>query len=240
MTESEEVWWDEDKNRLKSRKIRSLGSLVFNEIPVSEPSSDASIQGLTNSFKKKGLFILPWGKEDLRFWHRCLFPSFVKERISWDEWPDFTEEALIGTLSFWFLPLLVKGRLEGSLKDGLASLLSWEQRNYLDRMVPDRMPVPSGSRLRIDYSDPGLPALDVRIQELFGLTETPLIAGAVPLLIRLLNPAGRPIQVTKDLKSFWENTYPEVRKELRGRYPKHYWPENPYEALPTNRVRPRR
>ncbi|MDC7242056.1 MAG: ATP-dependent helicase C-terminal domain-containing protein, partial [Spirochaetales bacterium] len=116
----------------------------------------------------------------------------------------------------------------------------WEQRQFLDSSVPERFQVPSGSRIKIDYSDPESPALQVRLQELFGLTETPLIAGEVPLLFKLLNPAQRPIQVTRDLRSFWDNTYHEVRKELRGRYPKHYWPEDPYEGEATSRVRPKK
>ena len=237
--ESEQTRWDESKNRLKTVGIRSIGHLILSETPRPEAAGNPSLEEMKKSLRKKSLAILPWGKEDKDFLSRCRFVSALDHSLRPESWPDFDEEKLINGLEQWFLPLLIKGRLEGSLKDGLLSLLSWDQQTYLKRQVPERIQVPSGSRIRIDYSDPEQPALDVRIQELFGLEETPLIAGSVPLLIRLLNPARRPIQLTRDLKSFWENTYPEVRKELRGRYPKHYWPENPYEAEATRRVRPR-
>ena len=232
LRESERIRWDEEKNRLHSRMQITLGQIVLKEVPHPKPSAEAIARELGVLFTKKGLGILPWSREDREYWNRC---RFIRE----GEWPDFSEEGLLLRLEEWFLPLLIKGKLESPLKEGLRSLLNWGQQSYLDHHVPEKIQVPSGSRLRIDYSDPGQPALDVKIQELFGLNETPLIAGKIPLVMRLLNPARRPIQVTRDLKSFWENTYPEVRKELRGRYPKHYWPENPFEAVPTSRVRPR-
>lgn len=233
ISECEQFHWDEDKNRLKARKVRSIGHLILSETALQKVRATASLEDLKGVLRKKGLSILPWKRNDQEYLNRC---RFVSEN---PDWPDFDEEALIGSLENWFAPLLINGRLEGSLKDGLKSLLTWNQQSFLDKKVPERLTVPSGSHIRIDYSNPGQPALDVRIQELFGLSETPLIAGRVPLVIRLLNPAQRPIQVTRDLKSFWENTYPEVRKELRGRYSKHYWPEDPYEAIPTRRVKPR-
>lgn len=233
ISESEQVYWDEDKNRLKARKVRSIGHLILSETPLQKVRATASLEGLKGALRKKGLSMLPWKRNDQEFLNRCRFVGPDPE------WPDFTEDALIESLENWFAPLLINGRLEGSLKDGLKSLLSWNQQTFLDKQVPERLLVPSGSHIRIDYSNPEQPALDVRIQELFGLSETPLIGGRVPLVIRLLNPARRPIQVTRDLKSFWENTYPQVRKELRGRYSKHYWPEDPYEAIPTRRVKPR-
>lgn len=233
ISESEQVHWDEEKNRLKGRRVRSIGHLILSETPLQKVPATASLEELKGTLRKKGLSLLPWNRNDQEFLNRC---RFIMDNPGW---PDFSEEALIGTLENWFAPLLINGRLESSLKEGLKSLLTWEQYSLLDKKVPERLTVPSGSRIRIDYSNPEQPVLDVRIQELFGLSETPLIGGRVPLVIRLLNPAQRPIQVTRDLKSFWENTYPEVRKELRGRYSKHYWPENPYEAIATRRVKPR-
>jgi len=235
----ERVSWDEQKNRLKSRRTVQLGHLILREDPLPEPSSDASLEDLAELLKKKGLSCLPWRKEDSAFLERCRFISSLPGKHRPAGWPDYSESALIGSLDLWFRPLLIRGRLESSLKSGLLSLLPWDLQTRLEKLAPERWQVPSGSRLRIDYSDPAAPSLEARIQELFGLTATPLLGGSVPLTMKLLNPARRPIQVTRDLESFWKNTYGEVRKELRGRYPKHYWPENPFEAEPTSRVRPR-
>ena len=122
----------------------------------------------------------------------------------------------------------------------LESMLTWGQRQQLDDWAPTHILVPSGQRIPVDYSQQGNPILAVRLQEMFGLQQTPLIGqGKVPLTLHLLSPAQRPVQVTKDLASFWQNTYFEVKKDLMGRYPKHYWPDNPLEAMPTNRIRPR-
>jgi ATP-dependent helicase HrpB len=126
------------------------------------------------------------------------------------------------------------------LTQALLGLLTWEQRVALDELAPSHFAVPSGSRIRIDYSDPASPVLAVRLQELFGLTETPRLArGRVPLTLHLLSPAQRPVQVTTDLAGFWRSGYFDVRKELKGRYPKHYWPDYPLRAVPTRHVRPR-
>lgn len=237
ITDRKEWSWDEQKQRLSCRNIRCIASLALKSKSIPVDSSDAELPViLPDLFRKKGLFNLPWSKEDHACLNRLRFAANLKRCP--EGWPALGEDDLLLTLERWFLPLLVKGRLEGKLKDGIVSLLDWEQIQFLDRHIPERFQVPSGSRIRIDYSDPASPALDVRLQEVFGLTETPLLAGEIPLLFRLLNPAQRPIQMTKDLKSFWDNTYAEVRKELRGRYPKHYWPENPYEGEATSRVRP--
>ena len=126
------------------------------------------------------------------------------------------------------------------LGEALLVGVPWERRARLDALAPTHLEVPSGSRIRIDYSDPAAPALAVRLQEVFGMTETPRIGGGrVALTLRLLSPAQRPVQVTQDLASFWRDAYFEVRKDLRGRYPKHDWPEDPLEATPTRRTRPR-
>jgi ATP-dependent helicase HrpB len=118
--------------------------------------------------------------------------------------------------------------------------LPWARRQQLDELAPTHLTVPSGSPIAIDYLDGPVPSLSVRLQEVFGLTTTPCVGGGrVPVLLKLLSPARRPVQVTQDLESFWNTAYHEVRKELKGRYPKHYWPENPHEAEPTRRARPR-
>ena len=192
---NESVEWDEDKNRLKYRKITTLGSLILGEQPLTNPSANLSFIQFKRTLMKKGLSILPMDKADLLFLKRCRFLT-VQNPEQYDG-PDFSDENLIENIENWFIPLLVKGRLEGKIREGLKSLLSWDQQCLLDRVVPETYRVPSGRRIRIDYSDPEQPALDVRIQELFGLGDTPRIAGEIPLLFRLLNPAGRPIQMTR-------------------------------------------
>ncbi len=160
--------------------------------------------------------------------------------------PSASDEALASSLRDWLGPHLhgVTRRDELrriDLAGVLLGTLTWEQRAVLDELAPPHVSVPSGSRVRIDYSDPQSPVLAVRLQELFGLSETPRIArGRVPLTLHLLSPAQRPVQVTTDLAGFWRTGYFDVKKELKGRYPKHYWPDDPLQAEPTRRVRPRR
>jgi ATP-dependent helicase HrpB len=160
-------------------------------------------------------------------------------------WPDVTEPTLIAHLSDWLSPHLYGLKSRNDLQklhlvSILEGMLSWEQRRELEDSAPTHITVPSGSRVPVDYSDPTAPALSVRLQEMFGLEDTPRIArGKVPLTLNLLSPAQRPVQVTRDLASFWRHAYFEVKKDLKGRYPKHYWPDDPLIAEPTNRVKPR-
>jgi ATP-dependent helicase HrpB len=159
-------------------------------------------------------------------------------------WPDLSDEILQSTLGEWLSPYLygiksLSDLQRLNLTTVFAAMLTWEQRQTLDEYAPTHLTVPSGQRLPLDYSDPEAPSLSVRLQELFGLAETPRIGqGKVPLTLRLLSPAQRPVQVTKDLASFWLTGYFAVKKDLKGRYPKHYWPDDPLQATPTHRVRP--
>jgi ATP-dependent helicase HrpB len=177
--------------------------------------------------------------------------SRVRERLAFlhalsPDWPDVSERALAASAREWLLPHLVGLRRRSQVDELelgalLLGMLHWEQRSALDRLAPTHLEVPSGSRIRIDYSDSSAPVLPVRLQELFGLMETPAVAdGRVPLTLHLLSPAYRPVQVTRDLAGFWRTSYFEVRRELRGRYPKHEWPEDPVHAAPTRRAKPRR
>jgi ATP-dependent helicase HrpB len=160
-------------------------------------------------------------------------------------WPPVSDTALFQTLDTWLPPWLEGitrrdhlARL--SMIDVLRGILTWEQQKALDQLAPTHLQVPSGSRIRIDYLDESAPAVSVRLQEVFGLQETPKLAGGLaPVTFKLLSPAQRPVQVTKDLAGFWRGSYADVRKDMRGRYPKHYWPENPLEAEPTRGVRRR-
>jgi ATP-dependent helicase HrpB len=160
-------------------------------------------------------------------------------------WPDVSDEALIARREDWLIPALSdKGSLKelsaGELADAVMTLLPWELRARLDREAPTHFEAPTGTRLPIDYEAQQGPTVAVRLQELFGLNAHPSIAnGAVPLVLELLSPAQRPVQVTRDLPGFWRGSYTAVRSDLRGRYPRHPWPEDPANALPTRRVKPR-
>jgi ATP-dependent helicase HrpB len=160
-------------------------------------------------------------------------------------WPDVSDAALAATLADWALPWIdgVTRRdhfRRIDLGAALRSLLTYDQSQILEREAPTHWSVPSGSSIRIDYLDGDVPTLSVRLQEMFGLTRTPSIAGGrLPLVLKLLSPAGRPVQITRDLVSFWDRGYHEVKKDLKGRYPKHHWPDDPYVAEPSRRARPR-
>ncbi len=160
-----------------------------------------------------------------------------------EEWPDVSDDTLLATLEDWLAPYLdgVTRRdhlARVDLRAALHGLLDWNRQRRLDELAPTHLSVPSGSRIAIDYSQ-AAPALAVRLQEVFGLAASPRIAGGrIALTLELLSPARRPVQVTRDLASFWARGYAEVRKELKGRYPKHYWPDDPMTAIPTRKVRP--
>jgi ATP-dependent helicase HrpB len=158
-------------------------------------------------------------------------------------WPPVDDAALVGSLETWLLPWLGGATRREHLTrvplaEALRGLLSWNEKRRLDDLAPSHLTVPTGSHVRIDYLDEGGPSVAVRLQEVFGLMQTPCIAGgAVRVTFKLLSPAQRPVQITRDLAGFWQGSYADVRKHLRGRYPKHHWPENPLEAKPTRRVR---
>ena len=162
-----------------------------------------------------------------------------------ESWPDLSDTALLASLEIWLAPVLDKisrrdhlARID--LDAALKALVPWDKQRTLDRLAPTHIDVPSGSRVPVDYANPAEPTLSVRLQEMFGLLDTPRVGGGkVPLTLHLLSPARRPVQVTRDLASFWANGYKAVKAELKGRYPRHYWPDDPLVAEPTARVRPR-
>jgi ATP-dependent helicase HrpB len=204
--------------------------------------AEARKVALLKGIRSMGLDSLPWSKS-LRIWQARVL--FLRRRLGdRDEWPDVSDKKLLETLETWLGPYLsgVSRLKDVGRKDLAAALhghLTWPQQQRLERLAPTHLDVPSGSRRPIDYSGE-IPVLAVRIQEMFGARETPTIAeGRQALLIHLLSPAGRPAQITQDLAGFWINSYPDVKKELKGRYPKHFWPDDPLTAQPTARVRPR-
>jgi ATP-dependent helicase HrpB len=195
---------------------------------------------------RAGLGVLPWGDAAHSLRSRLRFlaagPAAVE---SPGGWPDVSDAALLATLREWLGPQLAGVRRRADLGrvdlvGALQGLLDWRRRQALDRLAPTHLQVPSGSRIALRYDDPANPTLAVRLQEVFGLAETPRIAGGrVPVTLELLSPAHRPVQVTRDLAGFWATGYFAVRKDLRGRYPKHDWPEDPLAASPRRGVRPR-
>ncbi|MDB4896264.1 MAG: ATP-dependent helicase HrpB, partial [Firmicutes bacterium] len=234
------VAWDPGAQAVRARRRERLGALVLLEAPIANPDPEEALAALLQGIRSTGLELLPWTKSARQLQERLIFMHRFEPG-----WPDASDAALAATVGDWLAPHLYGMRSRDNLQrlklaEILGGLLSWAQREALDEGAPTHMAVPSGSRIPIDYSDPTTPVLAVRLQELFGLAQTPRIAhGRVPLTLHLLSPARRPVQVTQDLASFWQNAYFAVRKDLRGRYPKHYWPEDPLAATPTSRTRPR-
>jgi ATP-dependent helicase HrpB len=239
----EVVEWDSVAGSVAARRRERLGAIVLKDAPVrgTELDDDAVARTLLSALVRGDGLALRWSdgarklRERLGFLHRLD-----------SSWPDLSESALAASMPAWLLPRLMGLRRRTEVEQlDLATVLleslTWEQRRALDLLAPTHVEVPTGSRVPVDYSDPAAPVLAVRLQEMFGLAETPRIAGgAVPLTLHLLSPARRPVQVTRDLGGFWRSSYFEVRKELRGRYPKHEWPEDPLHAAPTRRAKPRR
>ncbi|MFD1623724.1 ATP-dependent helicase HrpB [Azospirillum griseum] len=234
------VAWDAREQAVLARRRRMLFALILKDERLANPPAGAITAAMIEGVRALGLEVLPWSDE-LRSWRTRV--AFLRQREG-EEWPDLSDAALLATLEDWLAPFLDgvsrRAHLERvDLSNALRALLPWELKNRLDAEAPTHITVPSGSRVPIDYSGDE-PVLAVRLQEMFGLAETPRIAGGrVPLLLHLLSPARRPVQVTRDLASFWANAYKAVKADLKGQYPKHYWPDNPLEAEPTARAKPR-
>jgi ATP-dependent helicase HrpB len=234
--------WDAREQAVVAQDERWLGAIRLGERRLENPDSARMTTALLAGIRELGLEALPWTKEALALRQRLAFAREVDTQPP-RPWPDVSDAALSASLEDWLAPWLTNmsrrdhlARLDTTAI--VASLRDWNQRQRLDQIAPTHLQVPSGSRIPIDYS--AAPSVAVRLQEVFGLSVTPTVGGGrVPLTMQLLSPAHRPVQVTKDLASFWARGYAEVRKELKGRYPKHYWPEDPGSAVATARVRPR-
>ena len=241
VTTDDEIRWDDISRTVLARRRTTLGALVFADKALSQPDVAQVRAALFAGVHRLGLDALPWREPQRALRHRLAFAHTLNA-----SWPDVSAEALLGSLERWLSPHVAGIRkfddlARVDLGAALLDLLSWEQRRELDVIAPERLEVPSGSRIAVDYTDAMAPVLAVRLQEMFGLTTTPLIGGGrVPVTLHLLSPAGRPMQVTRDLASFWATGYFDVRKDLRGRYPKHHWPENPLEAPAVRGIKRRR
>jgi ATP-dependent helicase HrpB len=233
VTSREVLAWDEAEGAVIARRERRLGALLLSSQPLESVDPDAVARILLEAIRARGLSCLPWDTESGRLRERMAFARTLEPDSGW---PDVSDAALLPGLEHWLGPYLAGMSRLSHLRGldpaaALRALLDWPQQQRLDALAPTHITVPSGSSLRIDYSDPQAPVLAVRIQEIFGLTETPRIGGGrVPLTLHLLSPARRPVQVTRDLGGFWSRTYAEVKKDLKGRYPKHHWPDDPVAA----------
>lgn len=238
--------WDEREGVLRAERQRKVGELVLSSEALPNLDAEARSRALLGLVRRKGLELLPWTPE-LRQWQARidLLRRLDLESKGESEWPDVSDAALLGSLEDWLLPYLGKvSRLSHfanlELAGILQAVLPWPLPQRLDELAPRTLQVPSGSNIRLDYSE-FPPVLAVRLQELFGLADTPRVAGGrVAVKLHLLSPAQRPVQVTQDLANFWRSTYADVKKDLKGRYPKHYWPDDPLIAEPTARAKPRK
>jgi ATP-dependent helicase HrpB len=238
--ETIEVVETDAAGRMRAKRIRRLGALVLHE---RETPMDAALiaKALLEQVRREGVSNLPWGEAAKALRARI---AFLRHHFG-DAWPDLSDEALLARLEEWLAPALEGRRSlsdidEHVLREALAGLIPWEMKARLDRLAPAWFVAPTGSSFPIDYAAEGGPKVEVRVQELFGLAVHPTLAeGRIPLTLALTSPARRPIQVTNDLPGFWRGSWAEVRKEMRGRYPKHPWPEDPLAAAPTTRAKPR-
>ncbi len=235
----EMVRWNDETGRVEARRQERLGAVVLKSAFIENPDDALIERALMDAVRQKGLAMLPWEKKSLSLLRRLRFAhAHLPDRFG-----DFGEKRLLESLEEWLLPYLTGMR---SLKDlqtlDMAEIVrgmaDWETMQALDRLVPERLEVPSGSKIPLDYGDERKAVLPVRLQEVFGWQQTPrILEGRLSVTLHLLSPAHRPLAVTEDLASFWQNVYPEVRKQMRGRYPKHYWPEDPFTAIATSKTK---
>ena len=238
----DEVRWDARQETVIARRVTRLGAIELSEVPLSE-SGDVMTGAMIDGIRQMGLDALPWTNHAISV---CTRSEWLRKKgLVPGDWPDLSNEHLMRTVELWLAPYLdgITKRTQLARLDTSSivdALFTFRQLQELDRLAPTHLTVPTGSRIAVEYSTELQPVLAVRLQEMFGQTETPAVGGGkVAVVLHLLSPARRPLAVTQDLPSFWKNAYADVRKDMRGRYPKHSWPENPMEAEPTKRTKRR-
>jgi len=242
---ADEVSFDRTAMALRARRRKTLHAITLSEAPMALQPSAETARALADGLIAAGIDKLPWSKPLKQWRGRVMFLRKAEGETLRHSWPDLSDDALAAQRETWLLPVLhdktsLKELSAGDLSDALMTLLPWELRARLEREAPTHFEAPTGTQLAIDYEAEQGPTIAVRLQELFGLNTHPSVAkGAVPLVLELLSPAHRPVQVTRDLPGFWRGSYAAVRSDLRGRYPRHPWPEDPASAPPTRRVKPR-
>jgi ATP-dependent helicase HrpB len=236
----DQTFFDRQSRQVRARRATRLGAIVFEEAPLPRPSGEAAVRALAQGLQELGLDPLPFSKEALQLRERI---GFLHRTIG-EPWPDMSDEALLGRMEDWFIPFQTDARglsdiSASGLSNGLMALVPHDLQRDLARLAPTHFEAPTGQRHAIQY-DGEEPTLTIRVQELFGLKQHPAVAGGrLPLLLELTSPAHRPIQTTRDLPGFWAGSWKDVRADMRGRYPRHPWPEKPDEAAPTTRAKPR-
>lgn len=237
--------WDDKQERVVAEQQVVIGKLVVSAKPIVDIKDDDKRQALLQGIRKRGLSCLPWTDECRQWQIRVGWMKQLPEHCTALTWPDVDDDALMDSLENWLSVWLggkthLKALQQLNLYEALNALLSYEQQQELEALLPSRYEVPSGSKISLEYTDQDV-VLSVKLQEMFGCKENPNIAkGHIPLKVALLSPARRPVQITSDLVNFWVSSYPAVKKDMAGRYPKHPWPDDPANAIPTARAKPRR
>jgi len=237
-----DIVFDRSAMALRGRKRRRLGAVTLNEATMAIKPDGETARILADGLIAAGLDRLPWSKALTQWRDRVMFVRAAEKDSSW---PDLSDKALAESSEQWLVPALADRTSLASfsasdLSDAMMALLPWDLRARLDREAPTHFEAPTGSMVPIDYEAEGGPKIAIRLQELFGLNVHPSIAkGRLPLVVELLSPGHRPVQVTRDLPGFWHGSYAAVRSDLRGRYPRHPWPDDPANAMPTRRAKPR-
>ncbi len=240
--EDDVVRWDETRNALLSRREKRFAQIVLSSQSLGKVDPELAAAALCAVVRQKGLSVLPWSGKAAQFRARVGFLRRVMPEL---DLPDCGDAALLDGLETWLKPALRgKSRLDaldsGELGEALYALFDWNTRRQVDRLAPAALTVPSGLERTLSYDEDGPPVLAVKLQELFGLAESPKVAdGRVTVMLHLLSPGGKPLQITQDLRNFWNSTYAEVKKEMKGRYPRHPWPDDPWNAPATHRAKPR-
>lgn len=236
------IRWDSRSGAVVARRQTRLGAMVLDDAPLPAPDPSRLAEGLVDGIRQTGLHVLPWDRVTEQYRARI---AFLHRSRPQDGWPDVSDDGLLATLEDWLMPFLdgctrLDHLRKVPLGEALHSLLPWDRQQKLDADAPTHFTVPTGDRIPLDYSTNDVPVLPVRLQQMFGSTTHPSIAaGSVPLVVHLLSPAHRPIQITRDLPGFWTSSYPAVKAEMKGRYPRHPWPDDPVAAPPTSRAKPR-
>ncbi|MGL5599366.1 MAG: ATP-dependent helicase HrpB, partial [Silvania sp.] len=240
VTQSDTVEWDDAQGTLKALRRSQIGRLTIGVRALAKPSEEELHQAMLNGIRDKGLRVLNWtpDAEQYRLRLHC-----AAQWLPEYDWPAVDDASLLATLEQWLLPQMqgvhsLRALKALDVKAALQNLADWSLRQRLVSLLPEHYTVPTGSRIAIRYHEDNPPALAVRMQEMFGEATTPAIAeGRIPLVLELLSPAQRPLQITRDLAAFWAGSYREVQKEMKGRYPKHVWPDDPANTAPTRRTK---
>jgi ATP-dependent helicase HrpB len=244
LVRTESVEWSTRESAVLARRTVALGALALEDKPLREVPPEAAQRAMLQGLRELGVAALPWEREARDLQARIEFVRAALGPGAGGGWPQ-VDDAALGASFEWLAPWLdgiTRAEQLGRIRmaEVLRARLSFAQQRELDEWAPAHLTMPTGSRIRVDYLDESAPAVSVRLQEVFGLSASPLLGrGRVPVTFKLLSPAQRPVQVTRDLASFWRGSYAQVRKDMRGRYPKHYWPENPLEAQPVRGTRRR-